>query len=215
MDDFRKRLMKMLTGGGGGHNLPPEYQEVEWLLGSNGCKITTGITISAETTMYVHYEQQPNDAGTNWNIVAGIVYDRGMYWCIQSSTSSGYLRFNGGNAAGTGLANVQFNVGTKAGDDIEAFLANKNGVESYFIKNGTKYGNSTSLYTCVSRESPWLFSNSVKIYESKFCEAGILIRHFIPCCRIADSEPGMYDIVGGRFYPNEGTGSFTVGPDVI
>lgn len=34
-----------------------------------------------------------------------------------------------------------------------------------------------------------------------------------PVYRIADNKPGMYDIVNGVFYTNQGTGEFTVGPD--
>lgn len=34
-----------------------------------------------------------------------------------------------------------------------------------------------------------------------------------PVYRIADSKPGMYDIVNNVFYTNQGTGEFAVGPD--
>lgn len=40
------------------------------------------------------------------------------------------------------------------------------------------------------------------------------IAHLIPCYRISDRKPGMYDIVNDVFYTNAGTGEFLVGPDV-
>lgn len=37
----------------------------------------------------------------------------------------------------------------------------------------------------------------------------------VPCYRIADSVIGFYETVDGVFYPNEGSGSFIKGPDVV
>lgn len=37
----------------------------------------------------------------------------------------------------------------------------------------------------------------------------------VPCYRKSDNEIGMYDIVNGVFYTNQGTGTFTKGNDVI
>lgn len=39
--------------------------------------------------------------------------------------------------------------------------------------------------------------------------------HLIPCYRKSDNVAGMYDIVSDTFYTNSGTGTFTVGADVI
>lgn len=39
---------------------------------------------------------------------------------------------------------------------------------------------------------------------------GVLVRDFIPCIN-PDDEIGMYDIVGGKFYGNAGTGEFGYG----
>ena len=43
--------------------------------------------------------------------------------------------------------------------------------------------------------------------------AGEEIKSMYPVYRKADSKPGMYDIVNGVFYANQGTGEFIVGPD--
>ena len=39
--------------------------------------------------------------------------------------------------------------------------------------------------------------------------------HLIPCFRKEDNVAGMYDLVSGKFYTNEGTGKFEVGAEVI
>ena len=36
----------------------------------------------------------------------------------------------------------------------------------------------------------------------------------IPCYRKSDNVIGLYDMVGGTFYINNGTGTFTKGDDV-
>lgn len=39
--------------------------------------------------------------------------------------------------------------------------------------------------------------------------------NIISCYRKSDNKPGMYDLVSGEFFINQGTGEFLVGPDVI
>jgi len=48
-----------------------------------------------------------------------------------------------------------------------------------------------------------------KIYDN----TNTLVRNMYPVYRISDNKPGMYDIVNGVFYTNQGTGEFIVGPD--
>ena len=45
-------------------------------------------------------------------------------------------------------------------------------------------------------------------YYVKIYNGNILIRDMIPCIRIYDNKPGMYDLVGRTFYVNQGTGEF-------
>lgn len=58
--------------------------------------------------------------------------------------------------------------------------------------------------------SPSLYS-SAKIYACRFSKGEETVRDFIPCFRASDDVAGMYDIINGTFYENQGTGSFTAG----
>ena len=49
-----------------------------------------------------------------------------------------------------------------------------------------------------------------KIWDS----SGTLVRNFVPA-KNASGVVGMYDTVEGRFYENQGTGTFAAGPDVV
>jgi hypothetical protein len=52
---------------------------------------------------------------------------------------------------------------------------------------------------------------SMKVYSFKMYKENILVREFIPCYRNSDNEVGLYDLVNGVFYENQGTGDFTYG----
>lgn len=52
---------------------------------------------------------------------------------------------------------------------------------------------------------------SFKLYVCKLFDNGNLIRDFVPCIDPAGAV-GLYDLVGGKFYGNTGTGVFLAGP---
>lgn len=54
----------------------------------------------------------------------------------------------------------------------------------------------------------------IRIFNYKITQNNTLVRNFIPCYRKSDNVAGMYDLVNGQFYTNQGTGSFIVGNDV-
>ena len=49
-----------------------------------------------------------------------------------------------------------------------------------------------------------------KVYTIKVTKGNILLADYIPCIRISDSKPGMYDTVSKTFYTNAGTGEFLI-----
>lgn len=52
-----------------------------------------------------------------------------------------------------------------------------------------------------------------QIVNAKFSIGVNKVRDMYPVYRKSDNKPGMYDIVNGTFYTNQGTGKFLVGPD--
>lgn len=64
------------------------------------------------------------------------------------------------------------------------------------------------------------YYNDAKISKNRWYEVQMSndngkLFHGIPCYRKSDSEPGMYDLVTGAFFVNQGVDEFVVGPDVI
>ena len=58
-----------------------------------------------------------------------------------------------------------------------------------------------------------IFYAHIKLSYFKVIYNDTYIKRMYPVYRIADNKPGMYDIVNGVFYTNQGTGEFVVGPD--
>ena len=46
------------------------------------------------------------------------------------------------------------------------------------------------------------------VFESEYNKNNIPQRHYLPALRMADSKPGLYDIINNQFYTNAGTGEF-------
>ena len=53
-----------------------------------------------------------------------------------------------------------------------------------------------------------------KVYSCKVSKGNDLLADYVPCYRKQDTKPGMYDLVTGNFYVNQGTGEFLYGANV-
>lgn len=53
-----------------------------------------------------------------------------------------------------------------------------------------------------------------KLFTFKIFDNGMTVRNFIPAKRKSDNTIGLYDIINKVFYTNQGTGTFTAGPEV-
>ena len=56
--------------------------------------------------------------------------------------------------------------------------------------------------------------SQARIYAAKIYDDDTIVRDFIPCYRKSDNKAGMYDLVNGEFYTNQGTGEFILGGEV-
>ena len=86
-------------------------------------------------------------------------------------------------------------------------------------------GTATATYSASDfqcEQNAWLmscYSSSAseyaqgQLFSAKIYDGDSLIREFIPC-KNPSGTAGLYDLVGGEFYGNFGTGSFTAGAEV-
>lgn len=212
---LRRRLMMQ---SGGGCRLPSEYQKVEYLETIvTDQKITPiidtgvmmrddadyGIYIDVEPTNYV----KPSNIWIFGNYISGSNYS----WRIWGDAKYKF---------GLYLNNsVQIVLGE---NKLERRKISVNLLDGIYVNGEKKYDGKLNL---ISYDYLYLFGckwvqtgfeyvgSSQRVYECYITRNGKTIRNFVPCYRKADHKPGMYDIVNGVFYTNQGTGEFIVGPN--
>lgn len=91
--------------------------------------------------------------------------------------------------------------------DVESIYTN-NGDWGYFTKSISiqLFGTNRSH---LRRYYPYLKISSFMVFKNNIEKINL-----IPCYRKSDNEPGLYDLVNDKFYTNNGTGVFTLGPEV-
>jgi len=213
-NDFVSAIEAIPTGGGGGGRLPSGFQEVEYLGMSQNCYFTIG----ARTY---------DNIGFKTIFLQGSRYNG--YGPHFLSTTNNYIKFLPRNNGGT---MIQFKGGAEKSSSTAIPLNNVATVEFNTDGNGVltaswsggslsvtpTAGTKTAgnIYLCAYANSPGQgeWSMNGLLYEFKLYNNGELVENFVPCYRVADSAVGLYDIILGNFYTNQGTGTITKGPDI-
>lgn len=212
---IRRRLLSLDT------ILPFGYRRVEYLRSSGTQYIDTGYYPKTNTTLDITYRyegtstEDRNPFGTRKN--ASTQLEDFSVWINTDSAKGSAIHYPtkpGGYGTDTGWiyhANPKTN--------IIHFVASPQNV----------YVNDTLCYTFnVTRTqftlsyTAWMFcarvgSNSTirpkdafSIYGLSLSEGTTMYRNFIPCVRLSDNKPGMYDTINDVFYTNKGTGEFII-----
>lgn len=196
--------------------LPNEYQEIEYIQSSGTQYIDTGVLASG--------------ASLGWEIKCA--------WLDATKGSSMLGAFTWGGANGGTLAysnagtwvyqygattsQVEYGLGTI---DYKPHIFKANVVSGEFSRDdetlltGCGYSAipNTTVYLFASHrsgETTFWVEGKKKIYYCKMYTDGALVRDFVPCYIKVTGEAGLYDLVSGAFFGNDGTGEFAVGPDV-
>ena len=190
--------------------LPSEYQEVEYLESNFTQYILPNVgTVTTNSSYSLKF------------VILGVTNANNGIW--GSSTTPRYSAFSPPNASAFISTfyggNTTRNISMGGLNKVVVWNQNK-AVASYTI-DGTP-GTLTFTETADNTANNFrLFSiggfntgSKIKLYYFTFSTGATLNRNMIPARRMADSVLGMYDLVGGSFYVNQGTGSFVAGPDV-
>ena len=189
----RRALISALNKG----VLPSEYQQVEYL-----------DTNLAFNTLYT-YDVSVSYNNLSETYAMGIVGVPSMYVGVAVTLFTTYSDNN------------------INGDRLPYIVGNR---VNYVLKNGSQTIDtvevSTHTIATINPRNVYLFALNfqsangaaffgiTKMYYYKVMQGETVIQHFIPCYRKADNVAGMYDIVNGQFYANQGTGNFIVGGDI-
>lgn len=187
-----------------GYHVPiGTYQEVEYLQSSGTQRISTGISGVNGVDIKFKYNKTNNnttvfgarssDGGSDRFLI--IVYNTNFV------TVPGYY-FPSADTSEHSIQNGYYFNGHLFFDGIDRGAS------------GTTGSSHTSQLFAENNKGTIAYFASARIYYAKLYKNSELVRDFYPCYRLSDSVAGMYDKVNGVFYPNNGTGTFTVGADV-
>ena len=186
--------------------LPEGYQEVEYIQSSGTQYIDTGFKPNQDTriVMDVYVQTQASFpkvifGGRNGDISS---VDSFVFWAMTSTT----LRTDYGDPT------LSIAV-TPSG----RFAIDKN--KNVTVLNGTSYtqnnatfqsGYNLAIFSLLDPGGVDVRMCSMKLYSCQLYDNGTLIRDYVPCTG-PSAAVGLYDLVGGVFYGNAGTGTFTSG----
>ena len=210
--------------------IPAEYQQVEYIATDGNQYIDTGV-MASNYADGINYKFSGNVTAYHDSL-----NNNYLYGCLSGGVRSG-------NAAFSSVSGFVFYVGTSSiqvtnynysevGKDfvIDIIDASSTGTENTAVTFNGKSLNVSSaekgempaanifLLACNLNGNPTSATSTMfngKLYSFTMTESdGTAIRNFVPCYRKSDGVIGLYDTVGGVFYTNKGTGSFTKGADV-
>ena len=190
--------------------LPDGYTELEYIESSGTQYVDTGFKPSSQSRLVMDVS---GFSGGTWKNFYGV---RGSssatapdQFAAGTTNSASALRadYFGANAPMTVL---DFSVRTTIDHNKNIFSAY--GQTVVLPESSAEAGENNLIL--------FAFDNSVRVtnfasYECYSCQIydnGNLVRDFVPC-KDPSGNVGLYDLVGGQFYGNSGTGAFTAGPE--
>lgn len=191
--------------------LPAEYQQVEYIESTGTQYIDTGVIPNQNTNTIISLKITPT-GGNSGILGARISSTSQNYGLVLGYQNGVYL------TSGFGDNNEMHSYAISA--DVR-YLINKNRNKVY-INNSLIYEQDMQTFNpgytmylfAVNQVDAAQFMSVAKLYSCQIYDNGSLVRAFIPCYRKSDNEIGLYDLIHGVFYTNQGTGTFLKGPNV-
>ena len=213
---------------GEGKLLPDEYQQVEYIESTGTQYIDTGISGGTNSSYEIHL----NNLGTQ-----KVKYEQYFGGMKLSPIPKLFLDTIFNTTDGKGIAGE-----TTYNGEEESIKMGENKDFKYeicYYPNGKMYVNGEEKWEYIHKGDGWgnlswyVFSShsennlksTMRLYLLKMFNDNNLIRYYIPCYTIKTvtnvngkqceiGTKGIYDLVEGKFYTNQGTGKFIVGPEV-
>ena len=225
--DIRMQSPEDAAGGSAIPDIPPEYQQVEYIESTGTQYIFPDYIPGIEdiiTTKVV-----PIGGSYQWEWIFGtrsglsgyygsyqLVYvynfNKGQCWYLRSANESliGSIPLNQIVYIKTDKANIQ----------IKDSSGNSYSYNDPYYQYATDPVSPLCIFACNANTSPTgktiIESGAgptvMKLYWLRAYNQSLQLLHeFVPCYRKSDDKTGLYDTVDGVFYPNDGTGEFTLG----
>ena len=188
----------------GSSRLPAGYTEVEWIQSSGTQYIDSGVTETSDVAVSCHFD------------VDTVASDY-LFGSQQNSASLSYNGIFKNNMLEYNYAEVGFTAANsiELAEEVTGSTNNItiNGV-SHTLSTGTPQ-NVSMLIFGIRRNTGAMrpYGGKAKLRYFKIKKGSNTVRNFIPC-KNSSGTVGLYDLVGGEFYGNSGTGAFTAGAEI-
>lgn len=202
-----------VSGGGGG--FPAGYKRLAYVRGDgSGAYINTGITPTSNTWITETIIPIRNESADDAEFGCRVGYENNMFAVLGWRDPVNEFSFDIGNTR------TIFTTQVVDASNVYNIIFNKNG----FFVNGENASVSSPQQVPSSLEifllsvnnngSPMVICSKSEVLDFQIGKNNAVVMHLIPCQRISDSAVGFYDIVGGAFYGNAGSGSLIAGPEL-
>ena len=190
----------------GGSVIPSEYEQIDYIEGTSGAVIDTGIKPTDDLMAIVKLcpltvtgdgflgtKGSGNDTN-DWRLFN---HSSTIYWDCGNGNGG---RLSGGSMPVDGIKEIKLgNIYVHDYTTNKTILSKTSGISFSEIQYNIFINGVSASKTANCR---W--------YYLQFYKGRDLVRDFVPCRRKSDDVYGMYDRVSGTFYTSVGSGSFTV-----
>lgn len=198
--------------------LPIEYQQVEYIQnkGTQGILqyIDTGVKTNTDNSFEV--KAQLESAGETSQVIFGGRQDSAS-WNSHANAlslikSSGKIAYYYGNYSNT-VGDWDYDTHVYKTEKGKLYIDDK--LKITVSGQTINDENNICLFAMNTKGVADYGGGSLKIYYFKIWNNDFLLRDFIPCYRKSDNVAGMYDLVSGVFYTNQGADDFLIGGKII
>ena len=188
-----------------GNLLPDEYKQIEYIESTGTQYIDTGFYPTENMNMSIEF--QFNELTGDKNSLWGSTVKSKQTSIFISKNKHLYIRFGEGTFT------------DETSNLYERKIVTSKDKIGYYNNKTVTYGNSwnnETLYLFAEREDGNMIFGNGRIYSYSFGYNNQNFINLIPCYRISDNKPGMYDLIEGNFYTNQNTNGddFNTGPEV-
>lgn len=184
--------------------LPQGFTRVEYIESTGTQKINTNVIPDASTVLDITFECK--SGATTEHAIFGASWSINGFFLLAYSAAKGLRWHTGGKSVDVPVSNmlakhrVICSTTSIAVDGTQYTVNATQADEAYPIE----------LFSVYHNDGNYGNKGVYRLYPTTIQQGGTLVRDFIPC-RNPDGEAGLYDMVGGQFYGNDGTGEFVCG----
>lgn len=190
-----------------------EYQAVEYIKSTGTQYVDTGVIPTIDTTVEIELMSDTDNVFPYGSRTSSTTNDK--HCVLLNLRAKNVYALMGSSSANASFLDEQYLNLCKIKNGKDGFYINGDLVRDY--GNITFSASSLNLYLFALNSPAEAPSNRGfvgNIYSCKIYDGNTLIRDYIPCYRNIDNAIGLYDLVNGVFYTNQGTGTFLKGADV-